>query len=79
MTAGQEHLKEEMRAWRKETKARWEATEACLEKAKAKPEKTQTVLEEMGAAEDVFEEKLDRMDTTDLKDNRGMSEASGSL
>jgi hypothetical protein len=44
--------------------------EACLEKAKANPEKTKANLEEMGVTVNVFEERLDKMDTTDLEANR---------
>jgi chromosome segregation ATPase len=58
---------EEMKAWRKKTTACQEATEACLEKAKAGRE-------EMEAALGVFEERLDKMDVTDLEANREKSE-----
>jgi hypothetical protein len=42
--------------------------EACLEKVKVNPEK-KTGLEEMEAVVVVLEERLDEMDTTDLKAN----------
>jgi hypothetical protein len=37
--------------------------EACLEKAKANPEMTKTGLKEVEAAVDVFEERVNKMDT----------------
>jgi hypothetical protein len=43
--AGQEHLKEEIKAWRKKMKFRREATEASLEMVKIKPKKMKAVLE----------------------------------
>jgi hypothetical protein len=44
-----------------------EAMEACLEKVKANPRKTKAGLEEMEVVVDVFEERLDKMDSTDLR------------
>jgi hypothetical protein len=45
------------------------ATESCLEKAKANLEKMKASLEEMETAGDVFKERLNKMDTTDLEAN----------
>jgi DNA repair exonuclease SbcCD ATPase subunit len=59
---------EEMKAWRKDTTT-------CLEKAKANLEKMEAGLEELEAAVDVFEDRLGKMDTTDLEANREKSEA----
>jgi hypothetical protein len=59
----------------KKTTACQEAKEACLEKAKANPVKMKAGLEETEAAFDVFEERLNKMDTTDLEANRDKSEA----
>jgi hypothetical protein len=39
-------------------------------KAKANPERTKAGLEELEAAVDFFEKRLDKMDTTDLEANR---------
>jgi hypothetical protein len=47
--------------------------EACLEKPKANPEKMKASLEEMESAMDVFKERLDEVDTTDLETNREKS------
>jgi Asp-tRNA(Asn)/Glu-tRNA(Gln) amidotransferase C subunit len=44
-------------------------TEVWLEKIKGNPEKTKVSLEELEAAVHVFEEKLNKMDTTDLEAN----------
>jgi hypothetical protein len=59
-----------MKVWLKET------TEASLEKAKTNPERTNAGLEVVEAAMDVFEERLNKMHTTDLEVNR---EKSGAL
>jgi hypothetical protein len=52
-----------------------EATEACAEKAKANPEKMKAVSEEMEVMVEVFEERLDKMDTMDLEANEAKSDA----
>jgi hypothetical protein len=44
-------------------------TEASLEKVKGNQQKTKVSLEELEAAVHVFEEKLNKMDTTDLEAN----------
>jgi hypothetical protein len=71
--SNQKELKEEMKtnqaevdAWRKERTACQDEPEACLEEAKTNPVKTKAGLEEMGAVADVFQERLNKMDTTDL-------------
>jgi hypothetical protein len=46
-----------------------ETTEACLEKLKANPKKTKAGLEEMEAAVDVFKQRLNKTDITDLEAN----------
>jgi hypothetical protein len=75
MEANIDANQERISAWLGEIKACREATKVCLEKAKANPEKTKSGMEEMEAAVDVFEERLNKMDTTDLKANREKSEA----
>jgi hypothetical protein len=47
--------------------------EACLEKAKANSEKMKNGLEEMENEGDVFEERLNKMNTADLDANREKS------
>jgi hypothetical protein len=72
MDANKDKMKawlDEMRALRKEKTAYEEETEACLEMAKANPEQMKAGLVEMEAAVDVFEERLDKMYTTDLECN----------
>jgi hypothetical protein len=58
-----------MKAWRKETTVCQEATWTYLEKAKANSEKTKGGLEEMEASVNVFEERLNKMNMTDLEAN----------
>jgi hypothetical protein len=48
--------------------------EACLENVKTSPEKMKANLEEMETG-DVFEERLNKMDTTDLEANHEKCEA----
>jgi hypothetical protein len=62
MRAGQEHLKEEMMV---KLNAHYEWMMAG----------TDSQLETMGAARDIFEGRLNEMDTTDLEANREKSEA----
>jgi hypothetical protein len=52
-----------------------EETHACPEKAKANLEKANAGLEEMDRP--IFEERFDKMETTDLENNREKSEAVG--
>jgi hypothetical protein len=59
-----------MKAWGKET------SEASLESRRPTQKKTNAGLEDVKAAMDVFEERLDKMHTTDLEVNR---EKSGAL
>jgi hypothetical protein len=44
-----------------------EAKETWLEKSKANPEKMKASLEEIEVVVDVFKERLNKMDTTDLE------------
>jgi hypothetical protein len=63
-----------MKARRKEMSA-YEATEVCLEKAKLNTEQTKAGLEDATVYTRIFEETLNKMDTTELETNRENSDA----
>lgn len=49
--------------------------EACLQKAKANLEKMKAGLEEMVVMVDIFKQRMDKIDTTDLEANPEEMEA----